>query len=128
MRGPRSFAILFSCLLGACQPSASGPGGDGSTVVGAAAGQIANLQTPCAGLFTGAQPEGAAGFDALREMGVRTIVSVDGARPDVAAAAARGMRYVHIPVTYAEVTTEQRLEIARAIRDLPGPVYLHCHH
>src|SRR5690606_14857008 len=27
-----------------------------------------------------------------------------------------------------EVTTEQQLAIARAIRDLPGPIYVHCHH
>jgi hypothetical protein len=38
------------------------------------------------------------------------------------------MRYVHIPVTYAEVSPEQRAEIARAVRDLAGPVYIHCHH
>jgi hypothetical protein len=61
-------------------------------------------------------------------LGVKTIISVDGATPDLDRASARGMRYVHIPITYSTVTTEQQLEIARAIRDLPGPVYLHCHH
>ncbi len=79
-------------------------------------------------LISGAVPDGEAALDELRSMGVKTIISVDGAMPDVAAAEARGMRYVHIPITYAEVTGEQRHEIARAIRDLPGPVYMHCHH
>jgi hypothetical protein len=35
---------------------------------------------------------------------------------------------VHIPISYAEVSDAQRLELARAVRDLPGPVYVHCHH
>ena len=61
-------------------------------------------------------------------MGVRTIISVDGASPDVARAEARGMRYVHIPITYAEASREQQLEIARAVRDSPGPAFVHCHH
>jgi protein tyrosine phosphatase (PTP) superfamily phosphohydrolase (DUF442 family) len=79
-------------------------------------------------LISGGVPEGDAGFDELKRMGVRTIISVDGATPELSKAEARGMRYVHIPVTYADVTEEQRSEIARAVRDLPGPVYIHCHH
>lgn len=79
-------------------------------------------------VFSGAVPEGAPAFDELKRMGVKTIISVDGASPDVPMAQDRGMRYVHIPVTYADVSESQRLEIARAIRDLPGPIYVHCHH
>lgn len=79
-------------------------------------------------IISGGVPEGDAAFDELKAMGVRTIISVDGATPDVARAQARGIRYVHIPITYAEVTEEETLEIARAMRDLPGPVFVHCHH
>jgi hypothetical protein len=79
-------------------------------------------------LLSGAVPEGDAGFDELSKLGVKTVISVDGAAPDVARAKARGIRYVHVPVTYSDVTPDQQLEIARAIRDLPGPVYVHCHH
>ena len=79
-------------------------------------------------LISGAVPAGDAAFDELAHLGVRTIISVDGATPDVARATARGLRYVHIPITYAEVTESERLELARAVRDLPGPIYLHCHH
>lgn len=89
---------------------------------------LPNLYTLTPGVISGGVPAGDAGFDELRAMGVRTIISVDGAAPDVARAEARGMRYVHIPTTYAETTIEQQLEIARAVRDLPGPVYIHCHH
>lgn len=79
-------------------------------------------------LISGAVPEGDAAFDELRAMGVKTIISVDGSTPDVARAKARGMRYVHIPISYSDVPDKQKLEIARVIRDLPGPVYIHCHH
>lgn len=81
-----------------------------------------------ADLISGAVPEGDAAFDELKAMGVRTIISVDGMTPDVASAQARGIRYVHIPITYAQATRSQQLEIARAVRDLPKPIYLHCHH
>ncbi len=81
-------------------------------------------------IISGGVPIGDAGFDELKKMGVRTIISVDGAKPDVDRAAARGMRYIHIPITYAEVPAEQNAEIARAIRDLEsqGPIFIHCHH
>ena len=88
-----------------------------------------NLQPPIGGrIISGASPDSPEAFDELRHLGVRTIISVDGAEPDVAAAAARGMRYIHIPVTYATITDAQRLELARAVRDHPGGVYIHCHH
>ncbi len=79
-------------------------------------------------LFSGSAPEGEEGFRSLRELGVRTVVSVDGMRPDVEAAHRYGLRYVHLPVGYDGVPREQGLRLARAVRDLPGPVYLHCHH
>src|SRR6516164_7654896 len=36
-----------------------------------------------AGLYSGSVPEGDAGFDSLHRLGIRTVISVDGARPDV---------------------------------------------
>lgn len=79
-------------------------------------------------LISGGVPVGDPAFDELKAMGVKTIISVDGATPDIARAQARGIRYVHIPITYSEVPEKQQLEIARAIRDLNGPVFIHCHH
>lgn len=79
-------------------------------------------------LISGALPEGDVAFDELKAMGIVTIISVDGAAPEVEAAESRGMRYVHIPLRYEGYTTEQQLELARAVRDLPGPIYIHCHH
>ncbi|MBU6208995.1 MAG: hypothetical protein KGR22_03710, partial [Planctomycetes bacterium] len=47
-------------------------------------------------VWSGSVPEGDAGFDSLTSLGVRTIISVDGALPDLERARARGMRYVHL--------------------------------
>jgi protein tyrosine phosphatase (PTP) superfamily phosphohydrolase (DUF442 family) len=80
------------------------------------------------GLFSGSSPEGAAGFDSLRARGVQTIISVDGAPPDGAAARDRGMRYVHVPVGYGGITREQAVLLCKAATELPGPIYVHCHH
>jgi protein tyrosine phosphatase (PTP) superfamily phosphohydrolase (DUF442 family) len=79
-------------------------------------------------LYCGNSPEDDVGFASLRKLGIRTIITVDGARPDVASAKKFGMRYVHLPIGYDQVTQEQALRLARAVRDLPGPIYLHCHH
>jgi len=79
-------------------------------------------------LLSGGAPDGDTGFKALADAGVKTIISVDGAMPDVDRAARFGLRYVHIPIGYDGVPREKSLEIARAIRDLPAKVYIHCHH
>jgi hypothetical protein len=79
-------------------------------------------------LYSGSSPDGEEGFRSLQKLGVRTIISVDGMRPDVALAHKYGMRYVHLPIGYDAVPRDQALRIARAARDLPGRVYLHCHH
>ena len=80
------------------------------------------------GLFSGSSPEGDAGFDSLAALGIKTVISVDGAAPDVAAARARGMRYVHIPVGYGGITREQAVLLCKAAAEFPGPIYIHCHH
>jgi protein tyrosine phosphatase (PTP) superfamily phosphohydrolase (DUF442 family) len=79
-------------------------------------------------LYSGSSPEGDEGFGSLRAWGIKTIVTVDGARPDVERAHKFGMRYVHLPIGYDGVPEEQGLRIVKAVRDLPGPIYIHCHH
>jgi protein tyrosine phosphatase (PTP) superfamily phosphohydrolase (DUF442 family) len=79
-------------------------------------------------LISGSLPDYDVAFAELESMGVKTVISVDGAAPDVRLARARGMRYVHLPIGYHGLTAERQLELARALRDLPGPIYLHCHH
>ena len=79
-------------------------------------------------LYSGSGPDSDQGFASLRAIGVKTVLSVDGAAPDVAAARAHGLRYVHVPVGYDGIPRGAAWAIAKAVRDLPGPVYVHCHH
>src|SRR5262245_19124190 len=46
-------------------------------------------------IYSGSQPEGNEAFAAIAKLGVKTIVSVDGSKPDVEAARNYGLRYVH---------------------------------
>ena len=89
---------------------------------------IENLIRVDAGLYCGGEPHGAAAFDALQALGVRTLLSVDGMKPDVEAARARGMEYVHIPVGYDGIHASAAERLAAVVRTRPGPVYVHCHH
>ncbi len=82
------------------------------------------------GFVSGSVPEGDEGFDTLAAMGVKTIISVDGAIPEVNKAAARGMRYIHLPIGYSGFDEKRKMQLVRATRDAmkDGPVYIHCHH
>lgn len=79
-------------------------------------------------LFSGGQPQGDAGFQFLKTIGIQTVISVDGARPDLESAAKHGMRYVHLPIGYDDVPRDRRIALIQAVRQLPGPVFVHCHH
>ena len=79
-------------------------------------------------IMTGYEPLGALGFESLKALGVKTIVSVDGAMPNVELARSNGMKYVHIPIGYDGIPDEAARAITRVMRDLDGPVYFHCHH
>jgi protein tyrosine phosphatase (PTP) superfamily phosphohydrolase (DUF442 family) len=79
-------------------------------------------------VISGGQPEGDEAFRELQALGVRTIISVDGAKPDVELARKFGMRYVHLPHGYDGIPEGRVKELAKAVRDLDGPIYIHCHH
>jgi hypothetical protein len=80
------------------------------------------------GILSGSEPHGAEGFCCLATLGVKTIVSVDGARPRAEEARKNGIRYVHIPIGYDGIAEPARLALARVAREAEGPVYFHCHH
>ncbi len=58
-------------------------------------------------LFSGSSPEGDEGFRSVRDLGIRTIITVDGAKPDVDRARRHGLRYVHLPIGYDGVPEAQ---------------------
>lgn len=92
------------------------------------AAPLHNLHEVVAGLISGAQPEGDAAFAELTRRGVKVIISVDGAPPDLERAKAHGFRYVHIPCGYDGISPAQRLQLAKAVATADGTVYVHCHH
>lgn len=79
-------------------------------------------------LYSGSEPVGSEAFAKLKEMGITTVVSVDGATPDVATAREFGIRYVHIPFGYDGISREDAASLTRVMRDVKGPIYIHCHH
>ena len=79
-------------------------------------------------LLSGSAPETDEAFAALEKLSIKTIISVDGAVPEVELASAHGMRYVHLPIGYDGFDDARKAELVRAARDLPKPIYIHCHH
>ncbi|HEY0984119.1 hypothetical protein [Schlesneria sp.] len=79
-------------------------------------------------IYSGSQPEGEAAFASLKKLGIQTVVSVDGTIPQTELAHAHGLRYVHIPIGYDGVPRSACDSLTRVMRELQGPVYIHCHH
>lgn len=79
-------------------------------------------------VISGGLPAGDAAFAELKSLGVKTIISVDGAKPDVETARKFGLRYVHLPHGYDGIARQRQLELAKAVQELEGPIYIHCHH
>ncbi len=80
------------------------------------------------GLYSGALPEGDAAFAELAALGIKTIVCVDGARPDLEAAARHGLSYLHVPIGYDGIDRDTGNAFTRVALEAEGPLYFHCHH
>ena len=79
-------------------------------------------------VISGGVPKGEEGLRELVSMGVKTVISVDGQKPDAKRAVKYGLRYVHLPHGYDGVPPDRAKELAKAVRELDGPIYVHCHH
>jgi protein tyrosine phosphatase (PTP) superfamily phosphohydrolase (DUF442 family) len=89
---------------------------------------IHNLLHASPSIYSGSEPHGEEAFASLAKLGIKTVVSVDGARPDVEGARQHGLRYVHIPIGYDGVPKKAGDSLARLVREADGPIYVHCHH
>src|ERR1019366_1028729 len=85
---------LLCVLTGLALLAANAPA-DAPTKVDAAG--VPNLIRLSDRIYQGAMPQGDAGFASLEKLGVKTVISVDGARPDLEDAHKHGIRYVHLP-------------------------------
>jgi protein tyrosine phosphatase (PTP) superfamily phosphohydrolase (DUF442 family) len=79
-------------------------------------------------IVSGSEPHGEEAFQKIKEMGVKTILSVDGKVPDEALARKYGMTYVHVPIQYRGITDEEIAKIAKTFREKRPPFYVHCFH
>ena len=142
-RGALPILALLALLLCSAKLVAAGGVGDGApstrkpepaamplvtTDVPADFPGIHNLVAFHDRLVSGSAPEGADGLDSLAKLGFKTVISVDGAIPDVEGARKRGLRYVHLPIGYDGFDDVRKAQLVRAVRDLPKPIYIHCHH
>lgn len=125
-------AVLLLTLAGLAQPPAAAPLSPPAINAAEPASYpgLHNVVAYGPGIYAGSAPEGAAGFASLNGLGVKTVLSVDGATPDLAGARAAGLRYIHLPIGYSGMDRERTLQISKAIKDAAarGPVYVHCHH
>ncbi len=135
-----SWPFIVVCLLTAL--NGIGPGGSLSAadkfepVAGSLSADVRpldaqglpNLFALGTNVYSGGAPDGDAGFASLATLGVKTIITVDGATPDVETARKFGIRYVHLPTGYDGVSSDVQLLLAKAGRELEGPIYVHCHH
>lgn len=90
--------------------------------------ELHNLMQVTEDIFSGAEPKSETAFHQLAELGVKVIVSVDGARPKVDLARKYGMRYVHIPIGYDGFDVSAVSMFAKAADELDETIYVHCHH
>lgn len=79
-------------------------------------------------VLSGSLPHGENAYVTLADLGVKTVISVDAARPELEIAEKNGLRYIHIPIKYSGITEEQRAALALALAQSEGTVYVHCHH
>ncbi|MFT7618838.1 MAG: protein tyrosine phosphatase (PTP) superfamily phosphohydrolase (DUF442 family) [Planctomycetota bacterium] len=79
-------------------------------------------------ISSGSEPEGREAFARLQELGIKTILSVDGKQPNTKIAAEFGMKYVHVPIQYKGIDQEALVHITKSFRELQGPFYVHCFH
>jgi len=130
-RGPRTIAVLLALGLGLTVRLSAAPAAPrvpvGNTSPASLPG-LHNVFRLSERLYTGSVPEGDQGFRSLRALGVRTVLSVDGARPALELAHEHGLKYAHLPFGYDGCPRPTADRLVRAVRDLPGPIYLHCHH
>ncbi len=89
---------------------------------------VHNAFRASAKVYSGSQPEDDEAFEAIAKLGVKTIVSVDGSKPDVEAARKHGLRYVHLPYGYDGIPTNRVAELAKLTAEVSGPFFVHCHH
>ncbi|MDG1897989.1 MAG: hypothetical protein P8J37_24065 [Fuerstiella sp.] len=99
-----------------------------SSAPGSVVPGLENFMKVSGRILCGSEPHGESAFETLKSLGVNTIVSVDGAVPQVDLARTAGIRYFHIPFGYDGIPQDAGHSLTRVVRDTTGVIYIHCHH
>lgn len=121
-----AFAVTLACY--AAEGTNAGPELNAKPDPSTDPAGLHNLVKLSNRLYSGSEPHGEEGFASLAKLGITAVISVDGAKPNVELARKYALRYVHIPIGYDGVPEEAGLSLARAMREIKTPVYVHCHH
>ena len=79
-------------------------------------------------IYSSGEPSGDSAFRALKQEGIKTIISVDGTAPEVANAKKCGIAYVHLPIGYDGVPPATIVAMDRVLHSTEGKLLIHCHH
>ncbi|MBI1172048.1 protein-tyrosine-phosphatase [bacterium] len=93
---------------------------------------VPNLYQVTAQIYRSAQPD-AAGFEAMAQLGVRSVVSLRQTVSDAPMATGTELAVYRVPMKSRHVGEKNGAKVVQAMRDLryglsQGPVLVHCHH
>lgn len=124
-----SLLVIQSSISAAdAQPTTAGTVSSNAVGTPLPSTHIHNLFRATTNVFSGNSPDTDAAFAEIAKLGVKTIISVDGGKPDVEAARKHGLRYIHLPIGYDGVPSNRVAELTKATQSATGPLYVHCHH
>jgi tyrosine-protein phosphatase SIW14 len=86
-----------------------------------------NLYRVSDGLYRGAQPSEAAGYESLAAMGIKTVVNLRGGHDEGELCRQQGLEYVYIPMkpwNFDEQDVIRFLQVASRVEN--QPVFVHC--
>jgi protein tyrosine phosphatase (PTP) superfamily phosphohydrolase (DUF442 family) len=121
-------SIPFAALQDSQAPASATPASATPEAVPRELPGLHNVHRATEIVFLGSEPQGEEAFISLKKLGITTIVSVDGATPDVELARQHGLRYIHIPTGYDGVDEVTAKTLTRVAREVKTPLYVHCHH
>lgn len=120
--------VQWSSWAAEAQPSAARTVSSNAVGTPLPSTHIHNLLRATTNVFSGNSPDTDAAFAEIAKLGVKTIISVDGSKPDVETARKHGLRYIHLPIGYDGVPSNRVAELTKAAQSAAGPLYVHCHH
>ena len=122
--------VIAGCIVLVACSRGSTSGSDAAAAQSGEKGPVANFAKVADGVFRGAQPD-AAGFRALKDRGIRTIVNLRAKHDDRPEAEALGMSVVTIPLSAKlaiDPPTEDEIRAFLVVVRDPArqPVFVHC--